>query len=276
VNEGSDLAAGRDVLDPQRRKDGQASTTEGPGQPPGHRQGPAAAQLHRGAVRGHARPARRPDRSQLPDSARPARPLGRCRVDEVRAPLGRAAAVRLADEPRLEHRRLALSHLATQPRSRPPHRGGHKCPPPPRTPAPARRVEMRARACQGLRLPLRVARPPPRRRPVHPREDGGRGRAHPQEPQAARTDRARRRHRLRPGLVLRRAAAGAGPTRIRGRRALLQRHRPPLPAARGRPRWRRADELTPPIAVVRRRRLERTRRGTAVKPPLGRLPSLRS
>ncbi len=234
--EGSDLAAGRrDVHDRQPRRTSPASRKAGPGQPPGHRAGPGAARLHWGAVRGHARPARRPDRAQLPDRTRPTRSLVCGRLDALVQALGRAAAVCLAYEPRHEHRRPPHPHLAAQPRPRPAHRGRHQRSPPPRTATPARSLAVRAFARQGLRVPLRTARAPPRRRPAHTGEDRDRDRADPQEPRPARADHSRPERRLRPGLVLRPAAASAGSARARRRSgALLQRQSPPRPAAPGR------------------------------------------
>lgn len=175
VLEGSDLAAGRDVLDRQREETSTAGTTEGPGQPPGNRTRRGTARLRCRAVRGHARPARRPDRPQLQDRPRPARSLVCGRLDEVRSALGRSAAVRLAHEPRQCNRGRPLPHLAAQPRPCPPHRGGHQRSPAPRTPTTARPLGVRTRARQEGPFPLALSRPPPRRDPPPRHHDGDRG-----------------------------------------------------------------------------------------------------
>jgi hypothetical protein len=117
-----------------------AEATPRPGQLPGLGARCRAAWADRGAVRGHARPARPPDRPQLPHRSRPARPLVQRGLDKQRQAHRQPAPVRLAHPPGQQTRRLPLPHLGRQPRARQPHRSRHQPPALARTPGPARRM----------------------------------------------------------------------------------------------------------------------------------------
>ena len=232
---------------------GRAASTEGPGQPPGLGTGRRAARADRGAVRGHARPARPPDRPQLPDRPRPARPLVRRRLDTA-APgspsnlppfvwlTSRGSKVARSRFRTWEANPGLATHIeaVTNVRlllERELRLGAWEC--------------ERALA-QSIALPLRDQGPPPRRRARHA-ADGSRSRSSSPSraaPASTRSSATSARPTRRSGTSPRRGSSPRS-TRLANGRPLRERHRPPLPAARRRASQQRRPSLTLPGSTRR-------------------------
>jgi hypothetical protein len=229
-----------DQSDLFHRPDQKAEATQRPGLLPSLGARPRAAQADRGAVRGHARPARAPDRPQLPHRARAPRPLVQRRLDTQRQACCPPGPVRLAHSPGQQTRRVPVPSLGSQPRAHHPHRGRHRPAHPPRAGTATRRVAMRALARAELAVALRPPLSPARRGARQRQTDRNRGRAHAQKPRPPCNDRRAAQLGLRLGLVLRPRASASRVVRARRNRALRQRHHSPpsaqpdrLAAARG-------------------------------------------
>ena len=170
----------RSVLDSLEEE--RPASTQRQGQPPGHREGPRAAGLRRGAVRARTGPARGSDRAQLSDRTRLARPLGRRRLGPLREARGRATAVRMAHEPRqpIAGRRFRTGSPTTAS-----SRTSRRSP----TSACCSNTDYASAAGNAnAHWPATCAaagspNAPSRRRPPHRVARRDRGRAHPEEPQ---------------------------------------------------------------------------------------------